>query len=137
MSDESLDDKLLRLFPGKVVRKDLTASIKQGANVPIFVLEYLLGMYCSTDDAELIAQGVEKVKRILSDNYVRPDEKERVKMKIRESGSFKIIDRITGSLNDSKDIYEVAFSNLGISKVPIADSEVKRYEKILDRKSVV
>ena len=75
MSDESLDDKLLRLFPGKVVRKDLTVAIKQGANVPIFVLEYLLGMYCSTDDPDLIAQGVEKVKRILSENYVRPDEK--------------------------------------------------------------
>jgi ATP-dependent Lon protease len=131
MSDESLDDKLLRLFPGKVVRKDLTVAIKQGANVPIFVLEYLLGMYCSTDDPDLIAQGVEKVKRILSENYVRPDEKERVKMKIRETGSFKIIDRITGSLNDTKDIYEVSFSNLGISKVPIADAEVKRYEKIL------
>lgn len=131
MSDESLDEKLLRLFPGKVVRKDLTVAIKQGANVPIFVLEYLLGMYCSTDDSDLIAQGIEKVKLILSENYVRPDEKERVKMKIRETGSFKIIDRITGSLNDSKDIYEVSFSNLGISKVPIADAEVKRYEKIL------
>lgn len=131
MSDESLDDKLLRLFPGKVVRKDLTVAIKQGANVPIFILEYLLGMYCSTDDPDLIAQGIEQVKRILSENYVRPDEKERVKMKIRETGSFKIIDRITGSLNDTKDIYEVSFSNLGISKVLIADAEVKRYEKIL------
>ena len=100
MSDSSLDDKLLALFPGKVVRKDLTQSIKQGANVPIFVLEYLLGMYCSTNDEATIKEGIDNVKKILSENYVRPDEKEKVKMQIRENGSYKIIDRLTASLND-------------------------------------
>jgi len=129
--NETLDDKLLQFFPGKVVRKDLTTAIKQGANVPIFVLEYLLGMYCSTNDPDTISQGVEKVKKILAENYVRPDEKEKVKMRIRESGSFKIIDRLTASLNDTKDIYEVSFSNIGIAKVPISDNWVRQYEKIL------
>ena len=109
MSDSSLDDKLLALFPGKVVRKDLTQSIKQGANVPIFVLEYLLGMYCSTNDEATIKEGIDNVKKILSENYVRPDEKEKVKMQIRENGSYKIIDRLTASLNDKKDTYEVNF----------------------------
>ncbi|OQA62462.1 MAG: Lon protease [Spirochaetes bacterium ADurb.Bin269] len=131
MSDSSLDDKLLALFPGKVVRKDLTQSIKQGANVPIFVLEYLLGMYCSTNDEATIKEGIDNVKKILSENYVRPDEKEKVKMQIRENGSYKIIDRLTASLNDKKDTYEVNFSNLGITKVPIADMWVKQYEKLL------
>ena len=131
MSDLNLDDKLLELFPGKVVRKDLTSSIKQGANVPIFVLEYLLGMYCSTNDPETITEGVASVKKILAENYVRPDEKEKVKMEIRENGSFKIIDRLTASLNDKKDTYEVNFSNLGISHVPVNDIWIKQYEKML------
>lgn len=131
MENNSLDEKLLQLFPGKVVRKDLTQSIKQGANVPIYVLEYLLGMYCSTNDEAMIQEGIENVKKILSENYVRPDEKEKVKMKIRENGSFKIIDRLSASLNDKKDTYEVSFSNLGITKVAIQDTWVRQFEKLL------
>jgi len=90
--DKSLDDLLNRHFSGKVVRKDLTKLLKEGANVPVYVLEYLLGMYCASDDEETICEGLETVKRILAENYVRPDEAEKVKSLIRERGSLKIID---------------------------------------------
>src|SRR3954449_13216476 len=91
----ALDDLLIRHFPGKVVRKDLTKLVKEGANVPVYVLEYLLGMYCASDDEEVIRDGLETVKRILAENYVRPDEAEKVKSKIRERGSYKVIDKVT------------------------------------------
>src|SRR5258706_10992450 len=103
--DSGLDDLLNRNFPGKVVRKDLTKLIKEGANVPVYVLEYLLGMYCASDDEATIQAGMTTVKRILAENYVRPDEAEKVKSKIRESGTYKIIDKVTVKLNEKRDVY--------------------------------
>ena len=99
---DGLDGKLLEHFAGKIVRKDLTALMKRGANVPTFVLEYLLGMYCSTDDEEAVAEGLDRIRRILTDNYVRPDESERIKSKIRELGRFTIIDKVTASSTSTK-----------------------------------
>src|SRR5258706_7670499 len=100
MADTGLDDLLNANFAGKVVRKDLTKLVKEGANVPVYVLEYLLGMYCASDDEETIRDGLETVKRILAENYVRPDEAERVKSYIRERGSYKVIDKVTVKLNE-------------------------------------
>ena len=126
-----LNSKLNEIFAGKVVRKDLTKSIKEGANVPIYVLEYLLGMYCATDDEELILEGVAKVKEILAKNYVRPDEKEVVKSRIKERGRYKVIDKVSVKLNEKDDVYEAEFSNLGIKKIVISDTYVKKYQKLL------
>lgn len=128
---EELNQKLNSIFPGKVVRKDLTKKIKEGANVPVYVLEYLLGMYCATDDEKAIEDGVETVKKILSDNFVRPDEAEKVKSKIRENGSYTVIDKITVKLNDKMDRYEAEFSNLGIKDASINEKFVNDYEKLL------
>ena len=89
------DIKIIENFPGKIVRKDLTTLMKKGANVPTYVLEYLLGMYCATDDEEAIAMGISKIKKILSENYVRPDQSEYIKSKIKENGQYTIIDKIT------------------------------------------
>ncbi|MCW7552858.1 protease Lon-related BREX system protein BrxL [Endozoicomonas gorgoniicola] len=125
------DDLLIEHFPGKIVRKDLTKLVREGANVPVYVLEYLLGMYCSSSDEQLIQEGLARVKQILSDNYVRPDEAERIKSKIRESGVYKIIDKVTVRLNEKKDRYEAALSNLGLRGVFIADSKVKEFDKLL------
>ncbi len=127
----SLNEKLNTYFAGRVVRKDLTKKIKEGANVPIYVLEYLLGMYCATDDEDSINDGVERVKKILSDNFVRPDEAEKIKSKIKELGQYAIIDNITVKLNEKKDIYEAEFSNLGLKGVLISSHYVKDYEKLL------
>lgn len=110
-------------FAGKVVRKDLTKLLKEGANVPTYVLEYLLGSYCASDDETTIRQGLETVKGILSDNYVRPDEAEKIKSKIRERGSFKIIDKVTVRLNEKRDFYEALLSNLGVKDDPLAASQ--------------
>ena len=96
---EIIKDKLRQNFDGKIVRKDLTKKIKEGANVPTYVLEFLLGQYCSSDDDEIVAQGVENVKRILADNYVRPDESEKVLSKLRQRGAMTIIDQVTVELN--------------------------------------
>ena len=128
---EELDIKLNRYFPGKVVRKDLTKKIKEGANVPTYVLEYLLGMYCATDDEQAIQDGVQTVKRILADNFVRPDEAEKVKSKIREQGIYTVIDKITVKLNERQDLYQAEFSNLGIKDGLIGEEFVKKYEKLL------
>jgi ATP-dependent Lon protease len=128
---DELSRRLNQYFAGRVVRKDLTKKIKEGANVPVYVLEYLLGMYCATDDEESITEGVETVKRILAENFVRPDEAEKVKSKIREIGKYTVIDKITVKLNEKKDIYEAEFSNLGIKEVVISPSYVKQYEKLL------
>lgn len=111
--EDFLNDKLNQVFSGRVVRKDLTKKIKEGANVPVYVLEYLLGMYAATDDEESINEGVERVKNILSDNFVRPDESEKIKSKIRESGQYTVIDKVTVKLNERRDVYEANFSNLG------------------------
>jgi len=126
-----LDKKLNKYFPGRVVRKDLTKSIKEGANVPVYVLEYLLGMYCATDDEDSINEGVERVKDILSQNFVRPDEAEKIKSKVRELGQFTIIDKLTVKLNEKVDRYEAEFSNLGLKCVPISPSYVKEFDKLL------
>ncbi len=128
---DGLSAKLNQHFAGRVVRKDLTKKIKEGANVPVYVLEYLLGMYCATDDEDSIREGVERVKSILAENFVRPDEAEKVKSKIRELGKYSIIDKVSVKLNEKKDIYEAEFSNLGIKGVAISPSYVKNYEKLL------
>ena len=128
---KELDKKLNSVFPGKVVRKDLTKKIKEGANVPVYVLEYLLGMYCATDDTDAIREGVDTVKKILADNFVRPDEAEKVKSKIRENGSYTVIDKITVHLNEKADRYEAEFSNLGIKDAAINEKFITDYERLL------
>ena len=110
--------KLWEHFGGKVVRKDLTKKIKEGANVPVYVLEYLLGQYCGSDDEDVIQQGLEKVKRILADNFVRPDEAQKILSRLRMNGSHTVIDRVTVSLNIKTDSYFANFSNLGQGGVP-------------------
>ena len=129
--DQELDQLLNEHFTGRVVRKDLTKLIKEGANVPVYVLEYLLGMYCASDDEDIIEQGLHNVKTILAENYVRPDEAEKVKSLVRERGSYKVIDRVMVRLNERKDKYEASFSNLGIRDAEISASIVKEYEKLL------
>jgi ATP-dependent Lon protease len=130
-NDASLDKLLNARFAGRVVRKDLTKLIKEGANVPVYVLEYLLGTYCASDDAETIAAGLVTVKQILAENYVRPDEAEKVKSKIRERGSFKVIDKVTVRLNEGRDSYEALLSNLGIKNAEVPDSYAREFEKLL------
>ena len=127
----NINDKLNHTFAGKVVRKDLTKKIKEGANVPIYVLEYLLGMYCATNDEQAIQDGILTVKGILSENFVRPDEAEKIKSKIREKSVYTIIDKVTVKLNEKLDIYQAEFSNLGIKDALISDDIVKKYDKLL------
>ncbi len=125
-------DSLLNLhFAGKVVRKDLTKLVKEGANVPVYVLEYLLGMYCASDNEEVIREGLRTVKKILAENYVRPDEAEKIKSKIKELGSYKVIDKVTVKLNEKRDVYEALLSNLGVKGVEIHSNVVRRFEKLL------
>lgn len=126
-----IKEKLRDNFDGKIVRKDLTKKIKEGANVPTYVLEFLLGQYCSSDDDEIIQKGVETVKRILADNYVRPDESEKALSKLRQRGSMTIIDQVTVELNLKYDYYEARFSNLGLGRVPISDDYPERYDRLL------
>ena len=128
---DELDKKILEKFAGKVVRKDLTSLLKKGANVPTYVLEYLLGMYCSTEDEEVIDEGIKKVKSILTENYVRPDQSEYVKSKIREKGQYTIIDKIKVRLDEREDIYVVEFTNLRISPFEINSDLVISNEKLL------
>lgn len=130
-ADASLDDLLNTHFAGKVVRKDLTKLIKEGANVPVYVLEYLLGMYCASNDEATIQNGMQMVKRVLAENYVRADEAEKVKSKVRESGTYKVIDKITVKLNEKRDLYEALLSNLGVKNAEISDSYVRQFEKLL------
>jgi ATP-dependent Lon protease len=131
IEEKDLDQLLNEHLAGRVVRKDLTKLIKEGANVPVYVLEYLLGMYCASDDPEVIEKGMLNVKNVLVENYVRPDEAEKIKSLVRERGSYKVIDRIQVTLNEKKDKYEASFSNLGIKDADIADGIVKEYEKLL------
>ncbi len=128
---ENLNEKLNNYFAGKVVRKDLTKKIKEGANVPVYVLEYLLGMYCATNDDAAIQDGVATVKKILADNFVRPDEAEKIKSKIKEKSIYTIIDKVTVRLNERLDVYQAEFSNLGIKDALIGEEFVKKYEKLL------
>lgn len=130
-NDKSLDTLLNQQFAGRIVRKDLTKLVKEGANVPVYVLEYLLGMYCASDDEKVIKDGLETVKQILAENYVRPDEAEKVKSKIKELGNYKVIDKVTVRLNEKKDIYEAILSNLGVKGIEISSSTIKQYEKLL------
>ena len=126
-----INKKLREYFDGKIVRKDLTKSIKEGANVPVYVLEFLLGQYCNSDDEEIIAAGVKNVKRILADNFVRPDEAQKVLSNLRERGSFTVIDRITAKLNIKTDCYEAEFSNLGVKGILLAPEYVAKFDRLL------
>ena len=126
-----IDQKLRQFFDGKIVRKDLTKKIKEGANVPVYVLEFLLGQYCSSDDPEAIESGVENVKRILADNYVRPDEAQKILSMLRQRGMHTVIDKITVNLNMKKDTYEAEFSNLGIKNIPITEDYPAKYDRLL------
>ena len=128
---EEIKQKLRQYYDGRIVRKDLTKSIREGANVPVYVLEYLLGQYCNSDDEEIIEEGVENVKRILRDNYVRPDEAQKILSLLRERGSYTVIDRITVVLNTKEDRYEATFSNLGVKGIPIHPDYVKDYDRLL------
>ena len=116
-----IDSKLRKVFDGRIVRKDLTKKIKEGANVPVYVLEFLLGQYCSSDDEDVIETGVANVKRILAENYVRPDEAQKILSVLRQRGSYTVIDKITVNLNIKTDSYEAEFSNLGIKAIPISE----------------
>ena len=129
--DGNLDDLLNRHFAGRVVRKDLTKLVKEGANVPVYVLEYLLGQHCASNDEAIIQDGLKTVKRVLAENYVRPDEAEKIKSIIRERGSLKIIDKATVKLNEKRDVYEALLSNLGTKGVEISTGTVRQYEKLL------
>jgi ATP-dependent Lon protease len=126
-----IKEKLRENFDGKIVRKDLTKKIKEGANVPTYVLEFLLGRYCSSDDEEIIEAGEENVKRVLADNFVRPDEAQKVLAKLRAKGLFTVIDHITVSLNIKKNKFEAEFSNLGLKKVPIEDEYPEKFDRLL------
>ncbi len=128
---EEIKNKLRKSFDGKIVRKDLTKKIKEGANVPVYVLEFLLGQYCSSDDESIIEQGVQNVKRILADNFVRPDESQKVLSKLRKKGSYTVIDMITARLDMRRNIYIASFSNLGIDNVLLEDEYPEKYDRLL------
>ena len=128
---EELRRKLRSNFDGRIVRKDLTKKIKEGANVPVYVLEFLLGQYCSSDDETIIEQGVQNVKRILADNFVRPDEAQKILSQLRKNGSHTIIDMVTVHLDIKKDCFFAEFSNLGLTNVPITDDYPEKYDRLL------
>ena len=128
---EEIKEKLRETFDGKIVRKDLTKQIKEGANVPVYVLEFLLGQYCSSDDPAMIEEGVQKVKRILADNFVRPDEAQKILSVLRKNGSHTVIDMITVELNIRDDRFYATFSNLGLRGIPIADEYPEKHDRLL------
>lgn len=128
---EIIKGKLRENFDGKIVRKDLTKKIKEGANVPVYVLEFLLGQYCSSDDEEVIEKGVQNVKRILADNFVRPDESQKILAQLRKKGSHTIIDMVTVHLDIKKNCFFAEFSNLGLGNVPIADEYPEKFDRLL------
>ncbi len=128
---DKFDQKVIEAFPGKAVRKDLTSLMKKGANVPTYVLEYLLGMYCTTDDEETMKLGLEKIKRILSENYVRPDQSDYVKSKIKENGQYTIIDKVTVRLDEKEDKYVASFTNLDLKDFEVNSDLVVHNEKLL------
>lgn len=130
-SREILKEKLRTHFDGKIVRKDLTKKIKEGANVPVYVLEFLLGQYCNSDHEEIIEHGVQTVKRILADNFVRPDEAQKILSRLRSKGSHTIIDMVTVKLDIKKDAFYADFSNLGLSGIPISDEYPEKYDRLL------
>ena len=124
---EEIKAKLRSQFDGKIVRKDLTKKIKEGANVPVYVLEFLLGQYCSSDDETIIDRGVQHVKRILADNFVRPDEAQKILSMLRQKGSYTVIDKITVQLDVKHDTYMAEFSNLGLKGLPISEEYRKAF----------
>lgn len=128
---DAIKEKLRQNFDGKIVRKDLTKKIKEGANVPVYVLEFLLGQYCSSDDEAIIEKGVQNVKRILADNFVRPDEAQKILSQLRKKGSHTVIDMITVNLDIKKNCFFASFSNLGLDKVPISDEYPEKYDRLL------
>ena len=128
---DEIKEKLRQNFDGKIVCKDLTKKIKEGANVPVYVLEFLLGQYCSSDDEAIIEKGVQNVKRILADNFVRPDEAQKILSQLRKKGSHTVIDMITVNLDIKKNCFFASFSNLGLDKVPIADEYPEKYDRLL------
>lgn len=128
---EIIKGKLRQCFDGRIVRKDLTKKIKEGANVPVYVLEFLLGQYCCSDDDEVIEKGVQTVKRILADNFVRPDEAQKILAKLRSNGSHTVIDMITVRLDIKKNRFFAEFSNLGLKDVPIEDEYPEQYDRLL------
>ena len=128
---DAIKEKLRQNFDGKIVRKDLTKKIKEGANVPVYVLEFLLGQYCSSDDEAIIEKGVQNVKHILADNFVRPDEAQKILSQLRKKGSHTIIDMVTVHLDIKKDCFFAEFSNLGLSNVPITDDYPEKYDRLL------
>lgn len=130
LDGEDFDQKVKRLFDGRIVRKDLTKRLKEGANVPVYVLEYLLGQYCSTDE-DLVEEGVASVKEILANNFVRPDESEKILSKIREQGSYSVIDIVSVKLNYKYDYYQATFSNLGLKNVAIDACYPGEFERLL------
>lgn len=128
---DKIKEKLRQYFDGKIVRKDLTKKIKEGANVPVYVLEFLLGQYCSSDDEEVIESGVQTVKRILADNFVRPDEAQKILSRLRQKGSHTVIDMITVHLDIKKNCFFASFSNLGLANIPIEDEYPEKYDRLL------
>lgn len=130
-SRDELKEKLREHFDGKIVRKDLTKKIKEGANVPVYVLEFLLGQYCNSDDEEIIEEGVNNVKKILADNFVRPDEAEKIKSRLRHNGSYTVIDKLSVHLNMREDRYEAEFSNLGLKGIPIHEKYAEEFDRLL------
>ena len=129
--NDVIAQKLKQNFDGKIVRKDLTKKIKEGANVPVYVLEFLLGQYCSSDDEAVIEDGLKTVKKILADNYVRPDEAQKIMSMLRQRGSYTVIDRLTVHLNIKNDTYEAEFSNLGLKNIPIPEAYPSKYDRLL------
>lgn len=127
----ALDRKINAHFPGAVVRKDLVKTVKGNAIVPSYVLEYLLGQFAASDDEATIQEGIEKVRRILAEHYVHRNESELVKSKIREKGRFRIIDRVSVTLNEKDDVYQATFANVGISGVLVDSSTVTANQKLL------
>ena len=128
---DDLDRKIIEHFPGKIVRKDLTSLMKRGAGIPTYVLEYLLGMYCATDDEAAIADGMTRIRKILSENYVRPDESEKIKSRIRELGQYTVIDKVSARLDEYRDLYVAQFTNLSIEPFVMPDEYVRQHTKIL------
>ena len=128
---DDLDRKIIEHFPGKIVRKDLTSLMKRGAGIPTYVLEYLLGMYCATDDEAVIADGMARIRKILAENYVRPEESEKIKSRIRELGQYTVIDKVSARLDEYRDLYVAQFTNLSIEPFVMPDEYVRQHTKIL------
>ena len=136
MEEETLQQKIMDSFLGKVVRKDLAFLVKGGLPVPTYVLEYLLGQYCASDDEQVIEEGIEKVKSVIRNNYVNRADAEQIKGKIREKGKFRIIDKVNVTLNERDDQYQASFANLGLTKVPIGSQYVTQNPKLLSGNGV-